>query len=356
MNHKAHISLIAGAILSCLGLYLAFRNVPIASLLDYAAQINYAWAIPAAISLVLAYLVRSIRWQWLLRPTGPLRLSSAYHSIIISMMTNCLLPGRIGELVRPVVLKKLEALPYTSSLATLGVERLLDLATLLVLLLPTLMLLGPPAGNTVTFGSYQLDRHLLTHLGVFSLLTAFILLVFIYAIGSARFRSVLIALFNHLPSLAKRTGSIRLKAAMQHGVLHLSEALERGARGVQALGNIRGFLVAMLTSFIFWSLSALSFYFLSLGSPGIHLSLIEICGVMVVICFFIALPSVPGFWGLWEAAGVLALSFFGIAGDAAAGYSLFSHAFSIFPVILAGWISCLILGFRWQTLTKRESF
>ena len=356
MNHKVYISLIVGAVFSCLGLYLAFRNVPLASLLEYAAQINYGWIIPAAVSLVLAYLVRSIRWQWLLRPAGPLRLSSAYHSIIISMMVNFLLPGRIGELVRPIVLKRLEALSFTSSLATLGVERLLDLATLLVLLLPTLMLLAPPAGNTVTFGSYELNRHLLTNLGVFSLLTSFILLIFIYALGSARFRTVVIAWLCRLPSLAKWTGSKRLNAAMQHGVLLLSEILERGARGVQAIRNTKGFLVAMLTSFIFWSFNALSFYFLSLGSPGIHLSLIEICGVMVVICFFIALPSVPGFWGLWEAAGVLALSFFGIAGDAAAGYSLFSHAFSIFPVILAGWVSCLIIGFRWQTLTKRDPF
>ena len=356
MNPKVYISLIVGAIFSCLGLYLAFRNVPIASLLDYTAQINYVWTLPAAVSLVLAYLVRSIRWQWLLRPAGPLRLSSAYHSIIISMMTNCLLPGRIGELVRPIVLKRLEAVPFTSSLATLGVERLLDLATLLVLLLPTLMLLAPTAGNAVTFGRYQLNRHLLTNLGMFSLLTAFILLIFIYTLGSARFRAVVMSWLSHLPSLAKWTGSTKLKTVMQHGVLHVSEALEKGAQGVQAIRNIRGFLVALLTSFIFWSLNALSFYFLALGSPGIDLSLIEICGVMVVICFFIALPSVPGFWGLWEAAGVLALSFFGIAGNAAAGYSLFSHAFAIFPAIFAGWLSCLILGVRWQTLTKRESF
>jgi hypothetical protein len=73
---------------------------------------------------------------------------------------------------------------------------------------------------------------------------------------------------------------------------------------------------------------------------------------MVIICFFIALPSVPGFWGLWEAAGVFALSFHGISNDHAAGYALFSHAFSITPVIVAGGLSCLALGFRWTGLTK----
>ncbi len=115
MNHKTYISLTVGAAFSCFGLYLAFafRSVPVASLLKYAAQIHYGWTIPAAVALMLAYLVRSVRWQWLLMPAGRLRLPCATHSIISSMMANCRPPGRMGELVRPTVLKRLEALPFT---------------------------------------------------------------------------------------------------------------------------------------------------------------------------------------------------------------------------------------------------
>ena len=354
MSHKAYISLVIGAAFSCLGLYLAFRNVPAVSLIEYVTQINFGWAIPAAICLGIAYLVRSFRWQWLLMPAGPVRLASAYHSLIISMMMNCLLPGRVGELIRPVVLKRLEGLPYISTLATLGVERLLDLASLLILLLPTLILLGPESNTVVAFGHYQLSRDLLINLSAFSLLSAFILLLFIYFLGNDRCRSIVKACLLHLPSLANWFGLNKLNEPLQRGSWYLSEALERGARGVQAIKHAKGFLTAMVTSLIFWSFNALSFYFLSLGSPGIDLSPVDICGVMVVICFFIALPSVPGFWGLWEAAGVFALSFFGITEDAAAGFSLFSHAFNIFPVIIAGWISSLVLGFHWKTLTKQE--
>jgi glycosyltransferase 2 family protein len=112
MNHKTYFSLTVGTAFSCFGLYLAFafRSVPVASLLKYAAQIHYGWMIPAAVTLMLVYLVRSVRRQWLLMPAGWLRLPSASHSI--SMMANCLPPGRMGELVRPTVLKRLEALPF----------------------------------------------------------------------------------------------------------------------------------------------------------------------------------------------------------------------------------------------------
>ena len=66
MNHKVYISLIVGAVFSCLGLYLAFRNVPIASLLDYAAQINYAFAIfPVILAGWMSCLILGFRWQTL---------------------------------------------------------------------------------------------------------------------------------------------------------------------------------------------------------------------------------------------------------------------------------------------------
>ena len=65
-------------------------------------------------------------------------------------------------------------------------------------------------------------------------------------------------------------------------------------------------------------IAALSYYVFSLGSPGVDLSYTEMFAVMVIICLFIALPSVPGFWGLWEAGGVFAMSLFGISKNAAA--------------------------------------
>jgi uncharacterized membrane protein YbhN (UPF0104 family) len=65
---------------------------------------------------------------------------------------------------------------------------------------------------------------------------------------------------------------------------------------------------------------------------------------MVIICFFIALPSVPGWWGLWEAAGVFAMSLFGVSAKEAAGFTLANHALQVFPVIIVGLVSAMILS------------
>ncbi len=95
---------------------------------------------------------------------------------------------------------------------------------------------------------------------------------------------------------------------------------------------------------LIWGLSALSYYVFALGCPGLNLSIQEMTAVMVIVCFFIALPSVPGFWGLWEAGGVFALTLFGISINDAAGFTLANHAVQMFPVILMGFVSALIAG------------
>jgi hypothetical protein len=64
--------------------------------------------------------------------------------------------------------------------------------------------------------------------------------------------------------------------------------------------------------------------------------------VIVMICFFIALPSVPGYWGLWEAGGIFAMRLFGISAEAAAGATLLNHALQVLPVMVVGLVSALI--------------
>ena len=352
MDKKKTIFLLFGVIFSAIGFYLAFHNVPLSALGHYAKQINYWWTFPAAISLVVSYIIRSLRWQWLLLPAGRVKLSTAYHSLIISMMINCLLPGRVGELARPMVLKNQANLPIASSLAALGVERLLDLLALLLLLLPTLMVLTPEASTTVKFGDYQLSRTLLIDLGYMAFVTVAFLILAILFLGHDLLRSFFLKGLLRSPDILERINLTRLSGLLHRAVPVLAGFIERSAQGVKYICSVKGFLVATVTSVIFWSFNALSFYFLAVGSPDVGLPFTSICGVMVVICFFIALPSVPGFWGLWEAAGVFALSLYGVANDVAAGFSLFSHAFNIIPVIVAGWLSSMALGFRWTGLAK----
>jgi hypothetical protein len=107
-------------------------------------------------------------------------------------------------------------------------------------------------------------------------------------------------------------------------------------------------------SVVIWGLAALSYYLVSLGCPGIELSFMEITAVMIIICFFIALPSVPGYWGIWEAGGVFALLLFGVSSKDAAGFTLANHAIQIFPVIFVGLISAMVTSVNIFQVSYKE--
>ncbi len=113
-------------------------------------------------------------------------------------------------------------------------------------------------------------------------------------------------------------------------------------------------MMCLVLSFLVWGMHALSYYILSLGSPGIDLTFMEMSAHMVILMFIIALPSVPGFWGLWEAGGIFALSLFGIATKDAAGFTLVNHAIQMFPIIIMGFLSAMIISVNILKLSRNS--
>src|SRR6476620_1365954 len=87
----------------------------------------------ATVLTALTYTIRALRWQSLLAPIGPTRYVVAFETTVIGFAANSLIPGRVGEVLRPYLLARRESLNATSAFATIILERVLDLATVLVL-------------------------------------------------------------------------------------------------------------------------------------------------------------------------------------------------------------------------------
>ena len=84
--------------------------------------------------VVLTYVTRAIRWQYLLAPIGPTRFRTAFRTTVIGFAALTLLPFRVGDLLRPYLLARQERLRVSATLATVALERILDLLAVLVLL------------------------------------------------------------------------------------------------------------------------------------------------------------------------------------------------------------------------------
>src|SRR5215208_2146873 len=66
----------------------------------------------------LTYAVRAWRWQSLLAPIGRTHYRNAFETTVIGFGASSLLPGRVGEVLRPYLLARRERLNATSAFAT----------------------------------------------------------------------------------------------------------------------------------------------------------------------------------------------------------------------------------------------
>jgi uncharacterized protein (TIRG00374 family) len=337
-------SFIGGIAISTMALYFAFRNVPFIELFEYLASINYLWVLPAVLVTLFSFFLRAVRWQIILDSAKKIGVMRAFHPMMIGFMINCVLPGRLGEVVRPVLLHKKESVPFTTGLATVVAERVFDIFLLILLFMLTAGMLQIDPTQNVGSGKYQLNQETLQ--AVFDgMLRLGLLLIFgmvLFSIGKIRemmYRSIMT-----MPELFFFAGQ-RFKSTMSQRICEpVVNILKNIAQGFALIRYPKKLVLCMFYSSLVWGFQALSYYLLSLGSPGIDLTFFEIATMLVIICFFISLPSVPGWWGLWEAGGVFALSLFGVSGQEAAGYTLANHALQVFPVIIAGLLSAMILS------------
>jgi uncharacterized protein (TIRG00374 family) len=344
MTKKLAASFIGGLIISVIALYFAFKNVPLAELFSYLISINYFWILPAAALVLFCFVLRAWRWRIILESLNKIGIWRAYHPMMIGFMINCVLPGRLGEVARPVILQQKEKVPFSTGLATVVAERIFDICILLLLFMLTVGMLQINPDQNVIFGSYNLNLETLQTVfkGLLQLGALLIIGVVLFSLG--KIRKIIYSTIRYAPELLFFTGE-EFKASVRRKICEpIIGILKNIARGFVLIRSPKKLLSCAALSILIWGLSAYSYYLFSLGCPGIKLTYLEMATVMVIVCFFISLPSVPGWWGLWEAGGIFALSLFGVTAKEAAGFTLANHAIQIFPVIIAGFASAMLLS------------
>jgi len=355
MKNRNLISLIPGLLISIPALWLAFRNVPLADLLSYMGSIQWIWVIPAVILIFVSFSLRSLRWQMIVASVTPLSFWAAFHPLMIGFMLNCILPGRVGELARPLILNRNTQIPLSAGLATVAAERIFDLLLLLFFLLIVLAHVEIGADTEIHFNNILLNRETLDRIESGMLKLAVLLIAGIICVTADKSRKLIQRGIMTVPSLLFFLSASAKQKLTEKIFVPISCLADSFASGFMLLRSWKKMGACIVLSALIWILSAFSYYVFSLGCPGITLSFPEMFAVMILICFFIALPSVPGFWGIWEAGGIFAMSLFGISGPDAAGFTLANHAIQIFPVILIGLLSAMLTGFRFSRISDTKA-
>ena len=114
-------------------LFLFLWNVDLGKVGQALQDADYSLVLPAILIYFIALGCRSLRWHYLLAHLKPIPPHRLFPVVAIAYMANNILPARLGELVRAHFLGEREQVSKASGLATIGVERVLDGLTLLIL-------------------------------------------------------------------------------------------------------------------------------------------------------------------------------------------------------------------------------
>ncbi|MBW1896370.1 MAG: flippase-like domain-containing protein [Deltaproteobacteria bacterium] len=344
MNKKILLSLTIGVLVSAVALYLVFRNIPLRELVSYLGTVNYWWVLPAVVVNIIGFWLRVVRWQLLLSPFKKAGYWSAHHPLMIGFMANCVLPGRVGELARPAIFYKREGVAFSKVLATVGAERLFDVVVLLLCFVMVLSTANISPSLNMTFGDYQLNKATLETIGMRTLQLCILLIAGIVLVSVRQTQAIIRKIILRLPQLFFFAPTGFREKIREKLCIKLIHIFDNVVAGLDLLKSPKKVTLCFVLSIIVWAVSGLSYYVMTFGCPGIDLSFLEVFAMMVILCFFISLPSAPGFWGLWEAGGVFGLLIFGVSATEARGYTLVNHVFQMLPIIVIGLISAVITG------------
>ena len=272
------------------------------------------------------FVVRVIRWCRLLRPLGSVRFRSAFRATMMGFAASAILPGRVGELLRPYVLARREGLSASAALATIVVERLLDVIAVLALL-GVAVLTGPPGREA--------DAGLLAAVQTGAALAG--------ALAVAGLGAALLAA-GHPDRVTRAVDRARVLLP-RRAVGALRGIASRFVDGFAVLRARRVLLVAFAWSLAHWAVVAAVLWLVT-EAFGVALPVSGAAVLMGLTVVGVAVPTPAGIGGYHAAYQVGATLLYGAPPAAAVAAALVLHAMSFVPVALLGVVYMVQEGIR----------
>lgn len=273
--------------------------------------------------------LRGWRWQRLVRGVGRIPFALAYHATTIGFAASVVLPARAGEVIRPLLAARRERLPVAGMLASVAVERLLDLATILALFLPAvwwpLGLSGDPGVRTGMSRAGAL---------LFAVLLALIAGLLMLSLFGSRLIDGTLGRLTFLPD----------------GIRHrLLDFARHCLDGLVALKERRNLATVLVQTLAVWLAIDLQIW-LTLRAFGFDLPFRASFVVVALSALGLLVPT-PGGVGSFHKTVQFSLELYGIDPSSAAAFAVVHHLACFVPILLLGTISLVASGLSWGTVS-----
>ena len=316
---RRRLSVVLALAVTGLFVGLALRNVSFPELGSVLAAARWGWITVMVAIVALDLLIRALRWRLLLAKAAPASVFAMFRLEAIGIAVNNVLFMRLGELARAFLAGRELGLPAATALASVAVERALDVAALLSLFCAAACFAPALVPLALRRGAF----------------------------------AVLLAVVFVLCALAAAEGPLEPGGAWERRLRawpRLHDVIEQLAAGATALRDAKAAAAIAALSISLWLVDALSCWAaaraLDLGG------LIDYPRAILVLSWAgagSALPAAPGAFGTVDAMVKSILIALGASPAQALAYAVFNHALSYSVVTAMG------LVFLYQAgLTLRE--
>lgn len=308
------IKLVLGIIVSIVFLYLAFGKIDLAKMKDSFLSANYWLFIPAISVMFVSHWLRSVRWRYFLKSIRTVRISRLFSATLIGYMGNSILPAHLGEVFRANVVGRNESIPTSSVLATVVIERIIDVLTLLIIMLVAVF--AYPFPEWVTLSGY--------------IMFAGVMGLFLFLFLLKQQHKLTIGLMNFGLNLLPQKISTKLE-----------ELIRTFIDGLNGMKKRRDYIKVMVYSpfiwFCYWLVFHILFYSFDLVE-GYNLGAVSSLVLLVITTISVVVPSSPGYVGTYHFLCMKSLALFGVPEEVGLSYAFIAHGISIIPPAIVGFM------------------
>lgn len=252
------------------------------------------WTVPVYLATLVAMsYFRAVRWRFLLRSFAEVSRRRVLAVSWIGFAAILLMPFRIGEIVRPYMLREKGKISMSSATGTVVAERVVDglfLSIVLAIALIFVPTIHPLPERVLDFpiSVEHVRASGFVMLGVFTV--AFVAIAVFY-FARAWARKMTLAVFG---VVSPRLGN------------KLAETAEKLANGLHFMGRGRDASGFLFETALYWLFNALGMWVLAWGCGVVHpdgsaITFGESCALMGMLGCTILIPGPPGLLGTFQA-------------------------------------------------------
>ncbi len=313
-SDNSSIKFIAGISIGAVFLYFSFRNVNISEMGTALMKVNYWYILLAILILMFSHYLRALRWQLFLAPIKTIHSACLFSALVIGYAANTFVPAHMGEILRAFVLGKRHNIYASTTLASIVLERIVDVLSL-ILVMVLVIFIHP-------FPDWVVQSGLIMFI---SSICLFIALIGLKLSENKTLRLIHI-LFKPLP---EKIGYI-----IHSLIVHFLS-------GVMPLKSFWHYFYVASLSVAIWFCYALvnyiclqAFHFEEIYNLAWYVGMV----VLVFTTISIVVPTSPGYVGTYHYLCQISLVMFGVSPTEALSYASISHAINVLPVTLVGLI------------------